>query len=85
VPGCVWLNPMGEVRMEENHHLSPPVRFGRLKEDGQFEIVFNKDELAPPLPWLGSVNGYQLMRLSCSHPFFLYCPLRTDGKPDHLQ
>jgi urea ABC transporter urea binding protein len=53
LPGCGFLSPMGEVRLEANHHLSMPVRIGRLQGSGQFEIVWRRDELVAPLPWLG--------------------------------
>ncbi len=51
--GCSLLSPMGEVRIESNHHLSLPVRIGRLKADGQFDIIWGKEERVAPLPWLG--------------------------------
>ena len=53
LPGCMLVSPMGELRMEANRHLSLPVRIGRLKEDGQFEVVWSKNEVVAPLPWLG--------------------------------
>lgn len=53
VVGCALRSPLGEIRIEANHHLSMPVRIGRLQGDGQFEIVWSKDEPLAPLPWLG--------------------------------
>ncbi len=51
--GTTWGSPIGRARIEDNHHLSIPIRIGRLKPDGQFEIVWGHDDPIAPLPWLG--------------------------------
>jgi urea ABC transporter urea binding protein len=51
--GCGLSSPMGELRIEQNHHLSLPVRIGRLQSDGQFAIVWESEKPVAPLPWLG--------------------------------
>lgn len=56
LPGCAVSSPMGQVRIEANQHLSMPVRIGRLRADGQFEILWHEDGMIAPLPWLGVEN-----------------------------
>ncbi len=52
-PGCAFAGPPGLLRIEANGHASMPVRIGRLKPNGQFEIVWSREDPLEPLPWLG--------------------------------
>ncbi len=51
--GCAMESPMGRVRIEANQHLSMPVRIGRLRADGQFDLLWQGGGMVTPLPWLG--------------------------------
>ncbi|HPG24838.1 MAG TPA: urea ABC transporter substrate-binding protein [Myxococcota bacterium] len=48
--------PEGYVRIHENHHLWSKTRIGLAKEDGQYEVVYETDELMEPDPFPA---GYQ--------------------------
>ncbi|MEZ4278964.1 MAG: urea ABC transporter substrate-binding protein [Myxococcota bacterium] len=48
--------PEGYVRVHENHHLWSKTRIGLAKPDGQYEVVFETDELMEPDPF---PKGYQ--------------------------
>lgn len=48
--------PEGYVRIHENHHLWSKTRIGHAKKDGQYEIVYETDELIEPDPF---PKGYQ--------------------------
>ncbi|MGH1472556.1 MAG: urea ABC transporter substrate-binding protein [Cellvibrionaceae bacterium] len=48
--------PEGYVRIHENHHLWSKTRIGHAKKDGQYELVYETDELIEPDPF---PEGYQ--------------------------
>ncbi|MGY5452263.1 urea ABC transporter substrate-binding protein [Agarivorans sp. MS3-6] len=48
--------PEGYVRVHENHHLWSKTRIGHAKADGQYEIVYETEELIEPNPF---PKGYQ--------------------------
>jgi urea transport system substrate-binding protein len=41
----------GTAVMNKNHHLSKPVLIGEIQEDGQFEVVWETDDLVPGDAW----------------------------------
>ncbi|MDY6940881.1 MAG: urea ABC transporter substrate-binding protein [Cyanobacteriota bacterium] len=45
--------PGGPVTIEPNHHVWKHCYIGRVRSDGQFEIVHRSDGDIKPLPWLG--------------------------------
>lgn len=51
--GHVMQTPGGMVRVEQNHHLWKPCRIGKVRSDGQFDLVQMNDDLIKPQPWLG--------------------------------
>jgi len=51
--GQAMQTPGGMVRVEQNHHLWKPCRIGKVRSDGQFELVQVNDDLIKPQPWLG--------------------------------
>lgn len=48
--------PEGYVKVHENHHLWSKTRVGRALDDGQYEVVFETDDLVEPNPF---PEGYQ--------------------------
>ena len=48
--------PEGYVKIHKNHHLWSKTRIGRAKTDGQYEVVYESDELIEPDPF---PEGYQ--------------------------
>jgi urea transport system substrate-binding protein len=48
--------PEGYVRIHENHHLWSKTRVGRALDNGQYEVVYETDELMEPDPF---PEGYQ--------------------------
>ncbi len=48
--------PEGYVRIHPNHHLWSKTRIGHARSDGQYDIVFETDELIEPDPF---PKGYQ--------------------------
>jgi urea transport system substrate-binding protein len=48
--------PEGYVRIHENHHLWSKTRVGRARADGQYDVVFETDDLVEPDPF---PEGYQ--------------------------
>lgn len=48
--------PEGYVKVHPNHHLWSIARIGLAREDGQFDVVFESDELIEPDPF---PKGYQ--------------------------
>jgi urea transport system substrate-binding protein len=43
--------PEGFVRMNTNHHLSRWARIGRVRPDGQFDVVYQSKTAIAPQPW----------------------------------
>jgi len=57
LPGIeVTTAPEGYVKVHENHHLWSKARIARAREDGQFDVVFESEELIEPNPFPA---GYQ--------------------------
>jgi len=48
--------PEGYVRIHKNHHLWSKTRIGKAKRDGQYEIIYETDDLIEPDPFPA---GYQ--------------------------
>ena len=48
--------PEGYVRIHENHHLWSKTRIGKAGADGQYEVIYETDELMEPDPF---PEGYQ--------------------------
>lgn len=48
--------PEGYVKIHKNHHLWSKTRVGRAKADGQYEVVFETEDLVEPDPF---PEGYQ--------------------------
>ncbi len=48
--------PEGYVRIHENHHLWSKTRIGHAQKDGQYEVVYETEELMEPDPF---PEGYQ--------------------------
>ncbi len=48
--------PVGYVKIHANHHLWAKTRIGQARSDGQYDIVFETDELVEPDPF---PEGYQ--------------------------
>ncbi len=47
-----YESPCGMVKMHEtNHHLAKPAIIGEIRPDGQFDILWNTDELTSPEPF----------------------------------
>ena len=45
------------VRMDdENHHLHKPAMLGKIRKNGQFEVIWNSDGLVQPNPWNSYIN-----------------------------
>jgi len=51
--GQTLTTPGGVVRIEQNQHLWKTCRIGKIRPDGQFQIVYSNDALHKPQPWLG--------------------------------
>ena len=49
--GQVFQAPAGEVRLQNNHHLSKTIRIGVVRQDGQFDVVFSSPQPVAPIPW----------------------------------
>ena len=57
LPGIeVTSAPEGYVKVHENQHLWSKARIGLAREDGQFDVVFESEELIEPNPF---PKGYQ--------------------------
>ncbi|NJM48897.1 MAG: transporter substrate-binding protein [Alkalinema sp. RU_4_3] len=48
--GLTWDAPTGRIEVAKNQHLSQPVRIGKVRSDGLFDIVFESGAIAPE-PW----------------------------------
>ena len=45
-------SPVGKYKIDEkNHHTWKPVYIGKIKEDGQFDVVWKTREWVAPEPW----------------------------------
>ena len=45
-------SPIGKYKVDEkNHHTWKPVYIGKIKEDGQFDVVWKTKEWVAPEPW----------------------------------
>jgi urea transport system substrate-binding protein len=45
-------SPVGKYKVDEkNHHTWKPVYIGKIKEDGQFDVVWKTKEWVAPEPW----------------------------------
>ena len=45
-------SPVGKYKVDEkNHHTWKPVYIGKIKEDGQFDVVWKSKEWVRPEPW----------------------------------
>jgi urea transport system substrate-binding protein len=57
LPGIeLTIAPEGYVKVHENHHLWSKARIARARTDGQFDVVFESEELIEPDPFPA---GYQ--------------------------
>ncbi len=56
--GAEFTGPAGRIAILANHHVNMHAHIGRLKSDGQFEILWRSPEPITPLPWLG-VEGLE--------------------------
>ena len=49
--GQTVVSPTGfKVVMNPNHHVTKPVMIGEIRPDGQFEVVYKSEPVAPH-PW----------------------------------
>lgn len=52
IPGIQIDSPVGPYKVDEkNHHTWKPVYIGKIREDGQFEIVWKTKGWVRPEPW----------------------------------
>jgi urea transport system substrate-binding protein len=50
--GLEITSPVGKYKVDEkNHHTWKPVYIGKIREDGQFDIVWKTQDWVRPLPW----------------------------------
>ena len=50
--GLTISSPVGDYKVDEkNHHTWKPVYIGKIREDGQFDVVWKTAEWVRPLPW----------------------------------
>ena len=50
--GLTISSPVGDYKVDEkNHHTWKPVYIGKIREDGQFDVVWKTREWVRPLPW----------------------------------
>jgi urea transport system substrate-binding protein len=50
--GLTVSSPVGNYKIDEkNHHTWKPVYIGKIREDGQFDVVWKTKEWVRPLPW----------------------------------
>jgi len=47
----------GMAKMLPNHHITKPVMIGEIREDGQFDIVWQTDDLVPGDAWSDYLEG----------------------------
>ena len=48
-----------ELEMGSNHHLYKPVMIGEIREDGQFDVVWQTDKTIRAQPWSPFIEGNQ--------------------------
>ena len=53
VSGCEFESPAGFLKIGPNRHVPLPAYIGRLRNDGEFEILWDSNGTIQPLPWLG--------------------------------
>ncbi len=52
LPGIQVPNLTGGMsEMLPNHHITKPVYIGEIRDDGQFDVVWQTDDLVPGKPW----------------------------------
>jgi urea transport system substrate-binding protein len=52
LPGLTLQSPVGKYKVDEkNHHTWKPVYIGKIREDGQFDIVWKTKSWVRPQPW----------------------------------
>jgi urea transport system substrate-binding protein len=52
LPGLEIDSPVGKYKIDEhNHHTWKPVYIGKIRDDGQFDIVSKTPSWVPPEPW----------------------------------
>jgi urea transport system substrate-binding protein len=58
VAGQTFSAPQGAISIDpENQHTWKMVRVGKIREDGQFEIVHTSERAIAPKPWDASLNN----------------------------
>ncbi|MFO1089734.1 MAG: urea ABC transporter substrate-binding protein [Hyphomicrobiales bacterium] len=58
LPGTEQANLTGGVsKMLPNHHITKPVLIGEIREDGQFDVVWQTKELVPGDAWTDYLDG----------------------------
>jgi urea transport system substrate-binding protein len=63
LPGTEAPNLTGGVsRMLSNHHITKPVFIGEVRDDGQFDVVWNTDGLVPGDAWSNYLPGSKDMK-----------------------
>jgi urea transport system substrate-binding protein len=55
--GLTWDAPTGRIEVAKNQHLSQPVRIGKVRSDGLFDIVFESGAIDPN-PWSQDVGTF---------------------------
>ena len=53
VVGQTFDGPAGTLVVSENQHIAKHAFIGRLRGDGQFDIIWRSPEPIAPMPWLG--------------------------------
>ncbi len=52
LPGLEIDSPVGKYKVDEkNHHTWKPVYIGKIREDGQFDVVWKTKSWVEPEPW----------------------------------
>ena len=58
LPGIKVPNLTGGVsKMLPNHHITKPVMIGEIREDGQFDVVWQTEDLVPGDAWSDFLDG----------------------------
>ena len=54
IEGLDIMSPVGKYKVDEkNHHTWKPVYIGKIREDGQFDVVWKSKGWVAPEPWSG--------------------------------